>query len=106
MATNKQGHKKLPIKLKNMSVQAYWSLDLNSQVCKLCQKHLMNATQEEIENRSINNTMIVGKCGCGFHKRCMDQWLKSGNKFCPVDNSNWKEVNTTDLSVIWNNVST
>lgn len=95
-------HARIPIKVKDMSVQAYWSLDLKDPNCGLCHKHLMNATQEEIESRNITNKVVIGKCQHGFHEECLNEWIKTGSKHCPTDHTDWKEEDKADVTVIWN----
>lgn len=97
-------HKKIPIKVKDMNVQVYWSLDLKIPTCELCHEHLMNATQEEIVSRNVNCKIVIGKCKHGFHEECFKSWEKSGNKHCPVDHTDWKEEDITDATVIWNKI--
>lgn len=98
-------NKPLPVTVKNMNVVCYWNLDLNSNVCKMCQKHLMSATQDEISKKNIANTIVIGKCGCGFHTDCFNAWLKAGHTACPVDNSTWTLETTTSNTVYWNTVT-
>lgn len=97
-------HIPIPIKVKDMNVQAYWSLDLKTPTCELCHEHLMKATQEEILNRTITNNIVIGTCQHGFHEECFNSWTKAGSKYCPVDHTDWKEADSTDVSVIWNKV--
>ena len=33
-----------------------------------------------------------GKCGCIFHKFCIERWLAEYNKVCPNCKKPWKEV--------------
>ena len=95
----------LPIKIKNMTATCYWNLAINSNICQLCHKHLMNATQDEIDHKHVKNELEIGKCGCGFHSDCFSAWVKAGNTMCPVDNSTWATETTTTNGVIWNTLT-
>lgn len=69
--------------------------------CEICKRSLYEPSYDNIsENKNIQNepNLILGNCGHIFHHDCMDKWIKSGGKICPIDKVIWQLNCTLDSS--------
>lgn len=58
--------------------------------CSECTEHIYNNNMFETTKKECIS--IFGKCGHGYHKCCINEWLRN-RKTCPLDNEEWIEKN-------------
>ena len=69
--------------------------------CEICKINLYEPSYDNTsENKNIINesNLILGKCGHIFHHDCMEKWLKSGGKICPIDKVIWQSSHVLDTT--------
>jgi len=96
-------HQKLQINVRNVNLEAYWDFDVENQECLLCHKNLSDTTLKELEDATIDNKIIICKCNHGFHDSCLESWKKTGNTFCPKDNSDLITIGVANNTMVVKN---
>jgi hypothetical protein len=81
----------------------------NDKDCVICKRSLYEPSYDQItDNSKLQNEqeIIIGKCGHCYHHDCMQKWLNSGNKNCPIDKVEWHTHRVADSMtklVLFNN---
>lgn len=81
----------------------------NDKECIICKRSLYEPSYDQITDNSklLNEQdIIIGKCGHCYHHDCMQKWLNSGNKTCPIDKVEWQTHRIADSMtklVLFNN---
>jgi hypothetical protein len=81
----------------------------NEKDCVICKRSLYEPSYDQItDNSKLQNEqeIIIGKCGHCYHHDCMQKWLNSGNKNCPIDKVEWHTHRVADSMtklVLFNN---
>ena len=81
----------------------------NEKECIICKRSLYEPSYDQItdNNKLLNEQeIIIGKCGHCYHYDCMQKWLNSGNKNCPIDKVEWHTHRVADSMtklVLFNN---
>ena len=68
------------LSISSLDLVGFWEWDLKINECIICKTDLQDPLIDEIE---------VGKCGHGFHKGCIRQWVQHKNT-CPFCNIPWE----------------
>ncbi len=81
----------------------------NDKDCVICKRNLYEPSYDQITDNSklqSEQEIIIGKCGHCYHNDCMQKWLNSGNKNCPIDKVEWHTHRVADSMtklVLFNN---
>lgn len=95
----------LAIELLSWKPIGVWTFAIEQLDCTLCKNKLTQLCIYCCDGSSKNNDgckVVKGECGHGFHRHCMDSWIKSNSQICPTDRFIWKQeipnLNDTDGS--------
>lgn len=75
--------------------------------CIICKRFLSEPSYEIISNNkniTMENNIVIGKCGHMFHNECLSEYLKN-SECCPIDNVKWclhRVADTTTKLVVYN----
>jgi hypothetical protein len=75
------------------SIEIYMGYDFEQENCLLCRKSLSAPPIQDLNNEKkqlIDMTIISGKCGHLYHKKCINQFKKTMMS-CPQCNLVWNE---------------
>eukprot|EP00792_Barthelona_sp_PAP020_P012512 TRINITY_DN720_c0_g1_i1.p1 TRINITY_DN720_c0_g1~~TRINITY_DN720_c0_g1_i1.p1 ORF type:complete len:87 (+),score=16.66 TRINITY_DN720_c0_g1_i1:86-346(+) len=86
----------MKIKIKSKTIVGEWVYNVLSDTCSICQAELQ-APCPHCKIPGEDCPIITGKCTHSFHKHCMNEWISSGQRDCPLCRSKWEaEVFVTD----------
>ncbi len=93
----------------DFEIKKYTDEETNEKECVICKRSLYDPSYDQItDNNKLQNEqeIIIGKCGHCYHYDCMQKWLGSGNKTCPIDKVEWQTHRIADSMtklVLFNN---
>jgi SUMO ligase MMS21 Smc5/6 complex component len=79
----------VPFEINSMNIISKWKYSCKNEEC-ICSRNLQAPTKCELTSKKITNDIIIGKCGHGFHKKCIEEFIKSYN-VCPIDKLPFEE---------------
>jgi RING-box protein 1 len=86
----------ISFEINHMNIIAKWKYSCKNDEC-ICSRNLQAPTKQEIVKKKITNDIIIGKCGHGFHKACITEFVKSYN-VCPIDKLPFEQQHDTSMS--------
>lgn len=75
---------------------ALWSWEMEQDTCAICKSSLVDKCVQCQANEADDSVPCppeFGICGHGFHKHCIDKWVKT-NPTCPLCNATWNATPT------------
>lgn len=80
------------IKINHITINGLCSLDVLNDICAICREHLYDKCIKCQEFNTIKCNSIIGMCNHGYHRCCIDSWLKTNSYGikCPICNEEWK----------------
>ena len=87
-----QSEQKPRFEIKKWSAVAFWSWDIEIELCAICRNHIMDICIDCQAGQNAaaaeNCTVSWGQCSHVFHSHCISRWLSS-RPVCPLDNQPW-----------------
>jgi hypothetical protein len=81
---------------KKLNIVTMWTHDIQTDICAICRKKLMDICIYCNENDTDEKCLIVvGDCGHPFHAHCIDGWVKD-HEVCPTCHNTWNYQKTLD----------
>jgi len=82
----------IKLEIESIDFIATWKYNCKNAEC-VCKRNLYLPTSNEIEQNNITtNNIVIGECGHGLHKTCMETYFKTCNNICPFDKLEWKQA--------------
>ncbi|CAD8063184.1 unnamed protein product [Paramecium sonneborni] len=79
------------IEIKSWQAVGVWRWNIKDDRCAIDRQSLFGQCLECEANQVQDECKIVqGLCNHGFHKHCIDRWLKQSNT-CPLCNKEWSD---------------
>jgi hypothetical protein len=88
--------------IKMNSLQVFLGYEFEQENCQICRSNLSAPPLSELTNNSqtkIDMTVLVGKCGHMFHKKCINEMKKNNFTSCPQCNLVWNEEDALSCEV-------
>jgi hypothetical protein len=80
------------LEINSIDIIATWKYNCKNTDC-ICNRPLYLPTVNEIDKNNIStDNVIIGECGHGMHKPCIDAYFKTYNNMCPIDKLEWKSI--------------
>jgi len=77
------------IELNSIDIVATWKYVCKNIDC-ICNRVLYLPTVTEIDENNIStDNVIIGECGHGIHKSCLETYFKTCSNICPIDKLPW-----------------
>ena len=87
------GGNKKRFEVKKWNAVAFWSWDVEVELCAICRNHIMDVCIEcQAKEAPVTNedcSIVWGMCNHAFHFHCISRWLQT-RKVCPLDNQEWE----------------
>ncbi len=75
--------------IERCSLVNQWAWNTNNDFCPIC-RNSVNEESIVMENEpDCCSHIVVGACGHAFHYDCIEKWLKTSSKVCPLCNTQW-----------------
>ncbi len=88
----------MSFQIESIKVACVWHYDVENQICPICNKNLMDPSQKNISNSTINTNVTIGECNHGIHYDCMVAW-RTSNVSCPICMTIWEDAKSVSSSV-------
>ncbi len=83
------------IELNSIDIIATWKYQCKNTDC-ICNRELYLPTVIEIDANNIStDNVVIGECGHGIHKSCLETYFKTCNNICPIDKLSWSSASAT-----------
>lgn len=85
----------IKIDITSIDLVATWKYNCKNTDC-VCNRALYLPTVTEIDTNNIStDNVIIGECGHGIHKSCLDTYFKTCDNICPIDKLTWSSASVT-----------
>jgi RING-box protein 1 len=62
--------------------------NIKNEICAICRNNLLEKCIQCQVKTSIDCKSVLGCCGHGYHKCCIDKWCLT-RSICPLDDQQW-----------------
>ena len=84
----------IALELKSIDLVATWKYNCKNTEC-MCNRSLYLPIVTKVDTNNIStDNIIIGECGHGMHKSCIESYLKTCNNTCPIDKLQWTASET------------
>lgn len=82
----------IKLEINSIDLVATWKYNCKNADC-ICNRPLYLPTANEVDKNNIStDNVVIGECGHGMHKQCIDSYFKTCNNMCPIDKLEWKSA--------------
>ena len=85
----------IKIELESIDIIATWKYNCKNTEC-ICNRPLYLPSVTEIDENNIStDNVVIGECGHGIHRTCLNAYFKTCNNICPIDKLEWTYASVT-----------
>ena len=79
--------------IKSMHIPATWAHDVPTSICAICRCNI-NIPSLTRQDKNQSSNIVIGRCQHSYHEDCINKWIESSNKHCPLCIQEWIKIKT------------